>query len=166
MSHRYYDDDLLDDSDLSDDDDAPPGNPPEDECPEDPQNYHERDEYDATDKDCYEDEDNKDDEFIPTRPSHWEEQDSGGRSDDRPNDYDDDRQFTYDDDAQYEHENQEETYHEDGDHRDQECLFRCAARYKYGVICKSIFETEEDIHTHLVACHHTHKWLVHTFVKL
>ena len=126
-----------------------------------PQTSRETDEYDATDNDEYEDEDNLlDDEFIPTETSHWEEQGSGGKSDDRPNDYEDNRQCEYDDDPQYDYENQDEN------HRDQEFLFRCAARYKYGVLCKSIFETEEDISAHLVACHHTHKWLVHTYIQL
>ena len=58
------------------------------------------------------------------------------------------------------------SYHKDDRNDwDQEFLYRCAARYKGGIICKAIFETVEDIYTHLNHEHHTSKWLVHEFIR-
>ena len=44
--------------------------------------------------------------------------------------------------------------------------FTCVLHVKYGISCKAIFATEEDIYTHLNHEHHTTKWLVHEFVRI
>lgn len=98
--------------------------------------------------------------------------------DDPPNDYDENQRYCkYDiDNTDNDHEDDEydghqvsadDTYHDkDEDDRDQEYLFRCAARFKGGTICGAIFTTEEHVYFHLNQKHHTSKWLVDEFVKI
>ena len=89
-------------------------------------------------------------------------------------DYDDERLFEYQDPRDSQEESQDDTEDENEDEDDednkndghQEFLFQCAARYKGGIICKKVFENEQDIFAHLNQTHYTNKWLVHEFVKI
>ena len=68
----------------------------------------------------------------------------------------------YDEDERHDGEDDEDERHDD---EEEERLFRCAALYKGGVICKAVSGSISAMLEHLKYEHHTKKWLVDEFVK-
>ena len=71
----------------------------------------------------------------------------------------------YDEDERHDDEYDEDERHDD-EHDEEERLFRCAALYKGGVICKAVSDSISGMLEHLRYEHHTRKWLVDEFIKI
>ena len=97
------------------------------------------------------------DEDLLQYPEDYEDEEYPEDYEEYPDDYKDEG-----------YENDEHKVSEDDPHHeeDQELLYRCAARYKGGIICKAVFDSASDVFEHLNQEHHTNKWLVDEFIKI